>query len=74
MCPRLQLLQQVRPADAEQDRCFFDVQHGSDLWGDSGMTSLTNVAEQLGYASHSAVSKRLARIRQQARAFFDDLE
>ena len=40
----------------------------------SGMTSLTDVAGQLGYANHSAVSKRLTRIRQQARAFFDEFD
>ena len=40
----------------------------------SGMTSLTNVAAELGYASHSAVSKRLAQIQKQARTFFDALD
>jgi hypothetical protein len=37
----------------------------------SGLTKLTDVAEELGYANHSAVSKRLARIREQAQAYFD---
>ncbi|MCW2497179.1 hypothetical protein [Jatrophihabitans sp.] len=40
----------------------------------SGMTSLTDIAAELGYANHGAVSKRLARIRSQAKAFFDDLD
>ena len=39
----------------------------------SGMTKLTEIAEELGYANHSAVSKRLARIRRQAAAYFDSL-
>jgi hypothetical protein len=38
----------------------------------SGETKLTNVAEKLGYANHSAVSKRLTRIRRQAEQFFRD--
>jgi len=39
----------------------------------SGTTKLTEIAEILGYANHSAVSKRLARIRRQAeRVFYDD--
>nr|WP_240163722.1 sigma-70 family RNA polymerase sigma factor [Mycolicibacterium sphagni] len=37
----------------------------------SGVTSLTDVGKILGYSSHSAVSKRLARIRDQAARFFD---
>lgn len=37
----------------------------------SGTTKLTDVANILGYANHSAVSKRLKRIRQQAKRFFD---
>lgn len=37
----------------------------------SGVTKLTEVASILGYANHSAVSKRLARIRDQAARFFD---
>lgn len=40
----------------------------------SGMTSLTDIAAHLGYANHSAVSKRLARVREQAKAFFDELD
>jgi hypothetical protein len=40
----------------------------------SGVTKLTDVADQLGYANHSAVSKRLTRIRRQAQAFFDKLD
>ncbi|WP_242412344.1 hypothetical protein [Mycobacterium marinum] len=38
----------------------------------SGVTSLTDVGKILGYSSHSAVSKRLARIRDQAARFFDE--
>jgi hypothetical protein len=37
----------------------------------SGVTSKTEIADILGYANHSAVSKRLARIRAQAEKFFD---
>lgn len=37
----------------------------------SGHTSLTEVAEIMGYANHSAVSKRLERIRRQAEHFFE---
>jgi len=40
----------------------------------SGVTKLTDVAAELGYANHSAVSKRLAQIRAQARAYFDGLD
>jgi hypothetical protein len=40
----------------------------------SGLTKLTDVAQELGYANHSAVSKRLARIRQQAQEYFDELD
>lgn len=40
----------------------------------SGVTRLTDVAREMGYANHSAVSKRLARIRQQATAFFDQCD
>ncbi|MQA82962.1 MAG: sigma-70 family RNA polymerase sigma factor [Streptosporangiales bacterium] len=36
----------------------------------SGVTSRTEIAQILGYANHSAVSKRLDRIRQQAAEFF----
>jgi len=38
----------------------------------SGATTLTEVGEILGYSNHSAVSKRLARIRDQAVRFFDE--
>ena len=38
----------------------------------SGVTRMTEVAGILGYANHSAVSKRLNRIRAQAERFFDD--
>ncbi|MFQ6273868.1 sigma-70 family RNA polymerase sigma factor [Kutzneria viridogrisea] len=38
----------------------------------SGVTKLTEVAEIMGYSNHSAVSKRLARIREQAVRFFDE--
>jgi len=37
----------------------------------SGVTSRTEIATILGYANHSAVSKRLERVRQQAAAFFE---
>jgi hypothetical protein len=37
----------------------------------SGVTRLTEIAEMMGYANHSAVSKRLERIRRQAAVFFD---
>jgi hypothetical protein len=37
----------------------------------SGVTSRTEIASILGYANHSAVSKRLATIRQAAKTFFD---
>ena len=37
----------------------------------SGITSNTEIADILGYASHSAVSKRLAKIRTEAERFFD---
>lgn len=36
----------------------------------SGHTKLTDVANTLGYANHSAVSKRLARIRERAETYF----
>jgi hypothetical protein len=37
----------------------------------SGYTSQTEIADILGYANHSAVAKRLARIRIAARDYFD---
>lgn len=37
----------------------------------NGVTTLTEVSQILGYSNHSAVSKRLARIREQAARFFD---
>jgi hypothetical protein len=37
----------------------------------SGVTSRTEIADILGYANHSAVSKRLTQIRRDAEAFFD---
>ena len=37
----------------------------------SGHTSLTEIADILGYANHSPISKRLNRIRRQAEQFFD---
>jgi len=39
----------------------------------SGYTKLTEVADVLGYRNHSAVSKRLKQIRDQAARFFGDL-
>lgn len=38
----------------------------------SGTTKLTDVADILGYSNHSAVSKRLKRIRAQAARYFDE--
>lgn len=38
----------------------------------SGITSLTDVGKILGYRNHSAVSKRLVRIRDQAARFFHE--
>ncbi|WP_317447433.1 hypothetical protein [Streptomyces collinus] len=38
----------------------------------SGMTKKTEIAEVLGYANHSAISKRLARIRRTAEVYFDE--
>lgn len=37
----------------------------------SGYTKLTDIAAELGYANHSPVSKKLAKIRRQAQVFFD---
>ncbi|MDR3359375.1 MAG: hypothetical protein LBO20_01700 [Bifidobacteriaceae bacterium] len=37
----------------------------------SGFSKLTEMAEILGYANHSPVSKQLAKIRQQAKLYFD---
>lgn len=37
----------------------------------SGVTSRTEIADILGYANHSAVSKRLAQIRAEAERYFD---
>ena len=37
----------------------------------SGATTLTEVADIMGYRNHSAVSKRLERIRKLAERFFD---
>jgi hypothetical protein len=38
----------------------------------SGVTTLTEVSRILGYSNHSAVSKRLARIRDQAARYFNE--
>lgn len=38
----------------------------------SGITSKTEIALRLGYANHSAVSKRLAQIRKDAQDYFDE--
>jgi len=35
----------------------------------SGLTNLTDVAKELGYANHSPISKKLAKIRKQAEEF-----
>lgn len=37
----------------------------------SGLTNLTDVAVELGYANHSPISKKLAKIRKQAEKFFE---
>lgn len=37
----------------------------------SGVTSRTEIAGRLGYANHSAVSKRLGQIRKAAEDHFD---
>ncbi|MFI0453690.1 sigma-70 family RNA polymerase sigma factor [Actinomadura sp. 6N118] len=39
----------------------------------SGVTKLTEIADLLGYANHSPVSKRLARIRRKANAYFREM-
>ena len=44
------------------------------LYGATGTTKLTEIASILGYANHTPVSKRLARIRKQAEAFFDQMD
>lgn len=36
----------------------------------SGLTNLTDVGKELGYANHSPISKKLAKIRRQAEDFF----
>jgi len=36
----------------------------------SGLTNLTGVAKELGYANHSPISKKLAKIRRQAEEYF----
>jgi hypothetical protein len=38
----------------------------------SGYTKLTDIAAQMGYANHSPISKKLAKIRQRAIAYFDE--
>ena len=38
----------------------------------SGVTKLTEIADILGYSSHSAVSKRLRRIRDEAARYFNE--
>ncbi len=40
----------------------------------SGTTRLTEIADAMGYANHSPISKRLARIRLQAQEFFDQCD
>lgn len=37
----------------------------------SGYTKLTDIAAEMGYANHSPISKKLAKIRRQAEAYFD---
>lgn len=37
----------------------------------SGYTKLQDIADEMGYANHSPISKRLAKIRAQASTFFD---
>ncbi|WP_257785439.1 hypothetical protein [Lentzea guizhouensis] len=38
----------------------------------SGVTCTTEIADVLGYANHSAVSKRLAQLRGAVEAYFDE--
>jgi hypothetical protein len=38
----------------------------------SGYTKLTDIAAEMGYANHSPISKKLAKIRQLALAYFED--
>ncbi|WP_283818579.1 hypothetical protein [Jatrophihabitans telluris] len=38
-----------------------------------GQTTLTHIASEMGHANHSPISKKLAKIRKQAEAFFDQL-
>jgi hypothetical protein len=38
-----------------------------------GVTKLTDIAAEMGYANHSPVSKKLAAVRRAARAYFDGL-
>ena len=38
----------------------------------SGVTSKTEIADILGYANHSAVSKRLVQVRRTAEAYFGE--
>lgn len=40
----------------------------------SGVTKLTEIATILGYANHTPVSKRLARIRKQAETYFNEVD
>ncbi|WP_084010891.1 hypothetical protein [Pseudofrankia sp. DC12] len=44
----------------------------ADRWLARGMTSATEIADILGYANHSAISKRLAQIRRAAQAYFEE--
>jgi hypothetical protein len=37
----------------------------------SGFTNLTDIAQELGYANHSPISKKLAKIRKRAEQFFE---
>lgn len=37
----------------------------------SGHTNLSTIADELGYATHSPISKKLKRIREKARRYFD---
>jgi hypothetical protein len=37
----------------------------------SGYTKLTDIAAEMGYTNHSPISKKLAKIRRQAEALFD---
>jgi hypothetical protein len=69
--PEAEILDRLLCADFmalldERDRTVVVLLH-------SGVSKLTEVAEIMGYSNHSAVSKRLDKIRRKAARFFDGL-